>query len=154
MSYSTCESALITLLKTVSGFTGTGLSENVKSGDYRVLGRKDKAIICTQGADGPHQHNGVDVMRYLWMIDAEVHIKFNRDISTIASDIRTVMDNIYAMLQKYPTLNGASGVTLAFAQSADPPELAESGSGARRFWTRKLHIVVREEVTLTGGEYP
>ena len=151
MSYATIEAAVKTLLED-GGVTGLSTANaNVTQGNYRPLGKRNLVVVLQPGAIPEAGFAGNDTKRVKWVVEIEVFIKYNLDITSIASSIRSVRDGIITYLNKYPTLNGTAGVVLAEITNADKPEGAQSGS--RTFWTQRLYLSATEETTITGGEY-
>lgn len=151
MSYDTIEAAVKTLLLN-GGVTGLSTANaNVTQGDYRPLGKRNLVVVLNPGAIPEMGFVGNDTKRMTWVVELEVFIKYNLDLTTIKSSIRTVRDGIITHLNKYPTLNATANVVLAELTGAEAPELA--GYGERRFWTQKLYLTAKEEVQVTGGEY-
>lgn len=89
-------------------------------------------------------------IRTRWTIYAELYIPFTGEVSTIADNIRSDRQELLDHLDKYPTLNHASGVVSAFVTGATEPEvwLGEQ----RRWWRQVLRIEVEERSTATIAE--
>ncbi len=146
MSYASIETALMTLLHAVTGFSAT----NVTSGDYRCLGTGQvKAIVCNPG---PFRRANIapGLAANEWMINIELFIPFQDEISTIASAIRTQRQNVIDQIDKYPTLNRAAGVQLGVIDSGEEPEIWQVGT--RRWWRQLMRVSIKESVSLTYSE--
>lgn len=146
MSYATSESALQTILRTVSGYA----SPNVTLGDYRILGQgKEKVIILQPGAFN-REGLAPGITHTTWGILVELYIAFKGEISTIASDIRTERQAVIDKVDTYPTLNRAAGVMLGAIEVGDEPELWAVGS--RQYWRQVLRVTVKESGVVTYAE--
>lgn len=146
MSYSTVETALETLLKTVSGYGAA----NVSKSDERILGTgQDKALILYPG---PFRRENLPpgVANTEWEIQIALCIPYRGEIPTFGTTIRTERQAIVDKLDKYPTLNREAGVLLGAMESGDEPELWSVGSIT--YWRQVLRVRVRETVVVTYAE--
>lgn len=146
MSYTVAETALETILKTVTGYSAS----NVSKGDYRVLGTgQTKAIVLNPGPF-TRVNMSPGIVNNNWVVLLELYIPFQTEISTIATNIRTERQAIIDKIDTYPTLNRASGIVLGALESGDEPELWQVGT--RRWWRQVMRVAVREAGTVTYAE--
>ncbi len=146
MSYSTCEAALATILKTVTGYSST----NVTQGDYKILGTgQTKAIVLQPGAFTRTIETPNQTLSH-WKMSIELFLPFQTEISAIATAIRTERQSIIDKLDTYPTLNKVGGVLLGFLEAGEEPELWAIGS--HRWWRQRMRVDVQEMVTATSVE--
>jgi len=138
MSYVTAENALITILTGLAGFS----TANVKAGDYRCLKAGITKAIVLQPGPFTHNSQANQYLRTQWTINIELYIPFGGEMSTVASNIRTVRQAVIDHIDKYPTLNGASGVVLALLQGAGEPEVRNDG---RQYLFRQVMALLGEE---------
>lgn len=149
MSYATCESALITVLKLLTTSFGT---TDVTAGDYRCLnnGAPNHAIVLPGGFGDNGIAGGVSTRSWDLLID--LYKRFDGDSSY--HDFAVLRDAVIAHLDKYPTLNHAAGVTVrTIISSGDPRDIMdEYGKGP--FWVAQmLRVTVTDRAAVTGGEF-
>jgi len=143
MSYSTCENALETIIKQVTGYS----IANVTKGDYRILGHGvSKAVVLVPGAF-TRNAAAESWLRTAWIANIELYVPFTGDISTIASSIRTERQAIIDEVDKYPTLNSATGVVLARITGGGEPEMWVIGN--KNFWKQILNCSIEERVVVS-----
>ncbi len=146
MSYTSVEDALRTILLTVSGYS----TANVSEGDYRILGDGiTKAMVLTPGAFS-RTNMAPGVQETEWVVNIELLIPFQDEISTIASNIRTERQNIIDKVDAYPTLNKTTGVLLGAIESGDEPEVWAVGS--RTWWRQLLRVKIKEYTATASAE--
>ena len=150
MSYSSIESALLTVIRLIAGSAYT--TTNSSLGDYVILNAASvRSVILTPGAVVVREVVAAPRrVRTVWAINIELFIPFHVDVSTVSAAIRVDRQALLDHLDKYPTLNSADGVLSAFVVSADEPqEWAGVGGG---FWTQRLVMHVEERATVTIAE--
>jgi hypothetical protein len=148
MSYTSVESAAITVLRKHTDYNTT----NVSSGDYRILATGiSQAVIFTPGAilersvaTAPRR------VRTLWLINMELFLPFTDEISTIATAIRAERNTVIDHMDTYPTLDGESGVIHAFVTGGANPESWRGEN--RRWWKQTLKLEVEERANVTIAE--
>ena len=146
MSYATAESALQTILRTVTGFA----SPNVTLGDYRFLGTgTEKAVVLNPGPF-TRENLSPGLVHNSWIVLVELFIGFRGEISTIASDIRTERQALIDKIDTYPTLDRTAGITLGSLEAGDEPELWAIGS--RQYWRQVLRVTVKEAAVVAYAE--
>ena len=77
-----------------------------------------------------------------WSINIELRVAFNKEISEIHDNIITIRQTLVDHLDKYPTLNGAQGVTDTMVSSASEPEIWRGESS--NYWIQRFNYVVGE----------
>lgn len=150
MSYVTVENGLMTLLRTVSGYTAV----NTSIGDWRILGKGiDKALVLNPGSI-PERNVTASPrrIRNLWVIEVDLLVAFQKDLSEAAGNIRTERQAIMDKIDQYPTLNQVSGVINAFITGASAPDIFVPRGGSRRWWVETLICEVEERVNTTIAE--
>jgi len=146
MSYNTAESALITILTGIDGFS----TANVKAGDYRCLKAGITKAIVLQPGPFTREHQAFQYMRTQWTINIELYIPFGGEMSTVASNIRSVRQEVIDHLDKYPTLDGTAGIVLSLLQGAGEPEVWNDG---RKYLFRQvMSLMVEERGTVEYAE--
>lgn len=153
MSYASVESAIQTLLQAMSEFSNA----EVTRGDYRQLdiaGADDVAVL-TPGAfqqDGVGEAGARKSVR-IWNVLIDQFRKYVDD-GTTWTNFEATRDAIIVQLEKYPTLNGESGITLvAIDAGADPSLVYDREGNGPYFIVQEIRVAVTERVDLSGGEY-
>ncbi len=148
MSYATVEAALLTVLRLHANFD----SNNSAQGDYRQLARGGTRFVVLMPGSVPNREVIAAPRRMgtLWEIQIQLFVLFtgeaNTSSSTLIADRQSIMDH----LDKYPTINGLTGVTSAMVASVREPEpwVGES----RKYWKADIIYRVAEHVTVTIAE--
>ena len=108
MSYATGEAAILTLIRALSGYD----TNNTDRQDWSLLG-KGKAAVYAILRPGPWTNQRATITSSVrqWRTVIEVWRRYIDDSKPVAlqSDVVTIVEQ----LEKYPTLNGASGVLRA-----------------------------------------
>lgn len=150
--YKFIEQALETVLDIQSDYYKDGGNQNISRGDYRILGKGLKRAIILN--PGPIRDHGTAQfprrMRTLWIINIELYILFQDDVSAIADAIRDDRQTIIDHLDKYPTLNGTVGVVVARLEGAAEPQVMLGEN--HQWWRQVLPMAVEERVTVTIAE--
>ena len=148
MSYDTVESGLLTLIRVLSNYDTT----NSDRGDYRVLMcGVPRAIVVNPGSIANREV--VALPRRIqteWEIIIELFIPFAGEISTASAAIRADRQEILDHLDKYPTLNGVSGVVSAFVRGGGEPEVWAGESNS--YWKQSMVMRVQENSTVVIAE--
>lgn len=152
MGDATIQAAIQTLVQAL----GTFADADVTLGDYKVLGRGSSpyAIVLPGPFRGDRPGDWGQV-RYIWTHYVEVWERFTGDSY---SAITTARQNVVDQLNKYPTLDGASGVKLATATaSGDTMFLWQRGQTRAvlpTFVGFRVTLTTVEEVNYDGtGEF-
>ena len=120
---------------------------NPLQGDYRKMDKcKQRFVVFQTGAvleRGTAQ--SVMMMMTLWLINLELYLQFTDEISTIADLIRSERSVIIDHFDKYPTLNGISGVINAMITGAREPEVLKGESN--NYWRQVFRLEVDDRVT-------
>lgn len=146
MSYATIESALDTIVKTVSGYSASNVTKN----DDRVLATgQNKAIILRPGAFS-RENLPPGIVNTNWQIVLELYIPYRGEVVNFADTIRTERQAIIDKIDTKPTLGKTAGVLLSFVESGEEPELWQIGTNY--FWRQIMRVTVRETVTVSYDE--
>ena len=154
MGYSTVETALIAVIRKVSGYD----TANVFADDYRVLarGKSSKAVVVRRA---PSQHTELTMgatpnIENLWVINAELFTASSPAHVDLASQILTESQKLVDEIRKWPNLDNTSGViNVDIEIQAEPEEGDFTGGNARSKWWRQIiEVLATEIVTVTLSE--
>ncbi len=154
MSYSSVEAAVLTLLQALTGtFAAT---TDVTRGDYRILDSgADAVAILVPGAfeqDGIGEGGARKSVRD-WNVLIDLFRKYVDD-GTTWTNFETDRDAVMGQLEKYPTLDGESGVVnVIISADADPGEVFDEDDQGPFFVWQRLRIRITERADLSGGEF-
>lgn len=145
-SYSAVETALLNVIKLMSEYD----DGNASAGDYRILATGVQRAVVTQPAPfGPRNVEAVPRrMRTEWIINLELYEQFSQDVSEIAARVRSDRQGLIDHIDKYPTLNGTTGVIHALLISGQEPQVL---IGENRNWwqqTMRVSVETRQNVTI------
>lgn len=148
MSYNTVESGLLTVIQVLSNYDGN----NSSRGDYRILGKGNSRNVILNPGSIPSREIIAAPRRVgtIWEIIIELHIPFSGEISTVRNNLRTDRQELLDHIDKYPTLNGVSGVTHAFITSGREPFVWQGESS--NYWVQHFICRVSEHTTITIAE--
>ncbi len=147
MSYDSVETGLLDVIILHSDYS----SDNATKGDYRILGAGVvKAVVLTPGTFSRSVTAAPRRMGTTWAINLELFIPFRRELSLIATELRTFRQDLIDQIDKYPKLNGTSGVIDAIVEGGSEPELWQGEN--QRWWVQKMRCIVKERVTVTIAE--
>ena len=142
MSYTSVETALATILKVHDDWN----DQNVAAGDYRIFSAGlEKAIILSPGPF-IRRTAAERLMQTNWVINLELYIAYGGEISTVAENIRTVRESVMDHIDKYPTLDGESGVLIARLTEGGDPEPWQIGNSY--FWRQLMKVEIFERDTV------
>lgn len=147
VAFKTAEDALHVVVKLLAAYS----DDNVSAGDYRILGTGQTEAIVTQ--PGPFRRRVTAAPRrvgQLWVIEIELLLQFKTEISEIAQRIRTERQTVMDHLDKYPTLDGVSGIISAFVVNGQPPQILITET--RRWWRQTLVMEVETRQSTTIAE--
>ena len=151
MSYAVIEAAVQTLLQALGQYGDA----DVTRGDWRVLdsGSGPYAVVYA----GPFDvEEGGDWGQkvYAWTVYVEVFERY-LDNGTSETNLETRVQNTVDQLCAYPTLDGASGVTLAMPVHADELRYVfDEQGGGPHFIMQRIAERVWERVQYAGsGEF-
>ena len=147
MSYDTIEAGALTVLQVLDAYS----DDNSSRGDMRILGKgNDKNVVFFPGGFN-RDIMGMSIRTTTeWEVLMRLFILYDGEISSSWSAIRTDRQAIIEHFDKYPTLNGVSGVVHAFMHRAPTPQLLQGE--ARQWWAQDLTLIVRENVSVTIAE--
>ncbi len=154
MSYSSVEAAVLTLLQALTGtFAAT---TDVTRGDYRILdsGADTNAVLIPGSfeQDGIAEGGARKSVRD-WNVLIDLFRQYADD-GTTWTNFETDRDAVMAQLEKYPTLNGESGVVnVVISADADPGEVFDEDDAGPFFVWQRLRIRITERADLSGGEF-
>jgi len=144
MSYVTCEDALETIIKTITGYSAA----NVSKGDYRILAKGITKAVVLQPGPFIRESIANQYMRTQWTIQIELYVPFAGEMSTVAANIRSLRQTIIDTIDTYPTLDNAC--VLAILTGAGEPEV---WSDARKYlWRQVMSLMVEERSTVSYAE--
>ena len=148
MGYNDCELGLLNVIQSLDNYN----DDNSSQADYRILASgPERCIILHPGSILSRQPMAAPRrISTLWEIELELYIPFTGEIKTTAAQLRTDRQEIIDQVDKYPTLNGVSGVTHAIVTSGRPP-MAFKGE-SRNWWVQMLTCQARENVTVVIAE--
>lgn len=146
--YDQCELALQAILQGVSG-----MASLVKLSDYSPFDNGTPQFIVLQPEGfNSDESDGADRMVYSWNIQIELFQRFTNETTTM-TNFRAFRKAVIDELEKYPTLNNASGV-LARTFAAEGGVVDVKDKEALLYRMQTLRCVVIQEVTsITSGEF-
>jgi len=150
--YKVVELALIDVMDIHDDYYKGGQNTNLTRGDYRILNKGHvRNIILMPGAILGHSTAQFPRrMRTLWVVNLELYIRFNKDISEIVDKIADDRQVILDHIDQYPTLNGATGVVFIKFLNAQSPDIALGEN--RNWWRQTIQYQVEERYTATIAE--
>ena len=149
MSFEIMQSALQTLLATISGYT----TANITLADYRALQKGyEKLIVLRPGTFTRNRLDFSGGRDNLWNVIVELFIKY-KDDAQVQNAIRDERQNIIDKVDQYSKLNNTDGCFHAMIISgAEPtPVFGEDGSGPH-FLMQEMTCLIREFATVTEAE--
>lgn len=150
-NFDTCEDALLAILNGVSGLVGL-----VTKSDYSPFDNgAEKFIVLQPDAFDSGGSDIQDRMVYQWDILAEVYLKYTNETQTMTA-FRALRTAILNELEKYPTLNNASGVlSRTFASEGGVLDVTDRTNNTIVYYKMQtIRISVVQEVTdITSGEF-
>lgn len=157
MSYQTVADGLLALLREkadASTFV-TETNSSAKS-DWGLLDRAGSLkIIMTPGA-APRSTDGESLSgQYVmdWNIDLRVIAAIRDTPSEVHDVLITAADAIITTIDKWPFLNGTSGVELAFHQGwQEPADMFDAAGNGPHAIQTIIPVIVREQMTFTEQE--
>lgn len=159
MSYETIETGAVNVLKLLAGYTDTGAVQNISKGDYRILKHGlTKAVVIQPGPIKAHSVAAAPRrMRTLWVVTLEIFVNILQDdVVTVATRFRSTRQEILDHYDKYPLLNGTTGVVNALITAGQTPFLAVGDVqflGENSQWLgQALYMDVEERSTVTIAE--
>lgn len=150
MSYATIEAKVQDLIQGLSAFD----DDDVSLGDYRVLVRGSPTYAVL--VPGPFEHEEYDswggrITR--WDITIDLFVRDYAD-GTEYVDLKTHRQSILDEIDKYPTLDGLTGVTLALIVVGEPTrDVFDEAGGGPHFLLQRMTLRVTEHTLATGGEF-
>ena len=152
MSYDTIEAGVLTLVQALSNYSTTNSSRR----DHRILAKGltgGRAVILMPGpvlarevVASPRR------VRSVWLVNLDLYRLYGprnvlkASIDNLQTDTQELLDH----LDKYPTLNGVSGVIHAMVTGVGELNLFVGENG--QWLTRRLSVEVEERTAITIAE--
>lgn len=148
MSYELVETGLADVIKLLARYDNT----NVSRGDARIFANaKRENVILDPGSIPVREVVATPRrVREVYQIQATLYIRFKTEISEIWQQIRTVRQELLDHLDKYPTLNGVTGVITSWVSRANEPIAGAGPMG--NMWTQTFIVDIEERKTVTIAE--
>ena len=146
MGYTTAENALKTLIIAIDGYS----ADNVSISDYRILAKGITKAVVLEPASFDRGRKSTEYYSTLWRININLFVPFGGEMSTVAANIRTYRQELIDQLDKYPTLNGASNITISLLAGGGEPEIWNSNR--QYIWRQVLVYEARETLIKTYSE--
>lgn len=148
MTYATVQTAVATLVKTVTGFS----SANVTEGDYRIFTKGlRKGAVLRRGPSASQRiaitAGGQYPVRSNYVVNIEVYVPYKSSASATRSTLLAASEAILATLRTYPDLDGTAGVK--WCGPGDMTEPVEGQFGDFTFWQQVITWPVTEVETVT-----
>jgi len=143
MSYTTVETAILTVIRTHADFDTTnclaGEASAIKKGLARVL----------RVLKGSHRQEAITIGAYkhVWSVNLDCYVPWRSDIATLEASLATETQKVIDTIEQYPSLNSATGVTNAEITNANQAEPLGSAKGGYR--GQRLFLEVTEVTTPT-----
>ena len=147
MSLTTVSTALIAIVRNVTGYT----VKNTSEGDERIFnaGLKKAAIL---------RYGGVKIIKdatpnryaFHWTIFLDLYFNSRGELKFYNVDILSEVYNIIKEILKYPTLDSTVGVTLVEIQDAS--DATRWQGELNNWWVVTLPIVIIEKESITLEE--
>lgn len=149
MAYATVEAALATVLRGATGFDTT----NVVVGHFRPLASKKESVTLTPGAVAGRTSQGNRTVTTEWVVNVQYFVKAtdHNNVEDVYATIAAGRQKLIDEVDKYPTLNGTTGVVIARIVDAGEPDWLQQGRSY--IWQQMLRCTIRETVLISGGEY-
>lgn len=167
MSGTTCEAALLTLVRAYTGATFDAANSSV--GDFRVMdakGSRASVVILRRspsdyGANlsGRGSHGAREEEHHLAVIVAYKRLQATEGDGGIYTDLTTLTDGLAAYLARYGRLGlgSSSSVQRAHIVRVSDPRLNRRGTAdasTHLLQTIDLDVLTRETVSYASGEVP
>jgi len=144
MSYDSVETGLLNVIQLHADYTST----NSSKGDYRILGAGiSKGVVLTPGHFRREISAAPRRIAWTWIVNMELFVPFRAELSSVATDLRTMRQDLIDQIDPYPHLNDTSGVIDAFVESGGEPDLWQGENS--RWWVQSLRVVIKERTTVT-----
>lgn len=148
MSYATVEAAVEAVVIKIAGYSAA----NVTAGDHRMLAAgQTKAVVIERSGPSsraPLNLDGTSVEQ-IWAVKVDIFTAFSDEIDTLKDGEVTAMQEVLDNFDKWPFLDGTSGVLSAFVTSIEEPEEWLLGG---RWWRTRMILEVAESVSVTRSE--
>lgn len=125
MAYSTGEAAILTLIRTLADYD----ADNTSRADWRILGQgaSNKYIVLRPGAWEGSQL-AITTRARTWSTVVECWLRYVDNTKPLS--LQTEVETVMALLERYPTLNGASGVVRATVTGGDDMQEVKREDGS------------------------
>ena len=150
MSYATIEAQVQTLIRGLDDYADA----DVTRGDHRVLDSGGAPYAVLRPGPFTNEFKTPTRRQRTWTVLIEVYEKHVGDGSE-STNLSGRRQNLVELFDKYPTLNSLSAdVTGAYITGGDDPfSLYDEDGGGPYFLAQVLRLEVKEQHTVTGGEY-
>jgi len=130
MSYSTVQTAALSVLQKLSEFDSGNSSEN----DYRILGNGKSVYAVLRRSNSGDVNSGQIDIRYdvatagkytsqdRWVVVIELYVPIRTDALAARSLVTTTAETVLAHFDKYPNLDQTTGVLETDADLVPAPE--------------------------------
>jgi len=140
MSYSTVETAVLTVIKLNAGYD----DDNCKAGDSSPIKRGLPRVCRLLYGGGRREGLTITLMRHIWTVNVDIYVPYRGDLATLEASLATERQTIIDQLAQYPRLNNCAGVTSAEILNGDKPEpLAKKKTAYRG---QRLYLEIKETV--------
>jgi hypothetical protein len=144
MSYSTVQTALLTIVQSASGFSAS----NATIADPGILGRGiSQGAIIYYGGDRSERTESLNRWTFHWVLLMDLFFQGEGRFSDYNSTIGTTVQTLKTTILGYPQLNGTAGVTNVTLGDVSVPERF-LGSGNRNWWKITVPVQVSEKQTI------
>jgi hypothetical protein len=129
------------------------IPEIVTRGDYRPLD-SGRAAICVILPGRITSNDAASyTIRRTWSIPFDLFHRYT-DNGTSEQAFTTLLDEVIARLDTYPTLDNEAGVTLVeISTEGDPTDVFDKQGAGPFFMVQTLRATITERVNLSTGEY-
>lgn len=138
MSYSTVESAVITVIRTHADFGTT----NCTAGDLRPIKNGYQRFCAVKYGGSRREELTIHLIRHVWTVLIDLFVPYRGEVSDMEATFATERQKVIDTLATYPRLNDLSGVTKAEVLNGDAPEPLQTKKSAYR--GQRLYLEVHE----------
>lgn len=127
------EDAVVTVLRTHDDFNKT----NCMSGDLEGLAKGLERIVRVMYAKVQMQELTIRMVEHIWTLKIDIFVPYRGRIQDMEASLAEERQKVIETLDKYPRLDGLSGIIKAVIRNGDTPEpLMERRTGYRgqRLW--------------------
>jgi len=149
MSYATIAARAQSLIQALAAYDST----DVTRGDWRVLERGSPPYVVLRSGGFINEFRTPTRRQRTWTILLELYERMVGD-GTEETNLETSRQNLIVLFDQNPTLNALSAdVTGAHIEGGDEPVVAYQDKGGGVFLLQIMRLSVKEQYTVTGGQY-